>query len=64
MVFKTPYGSRCSEVRSVNKMFKAGSRLVPAARHPSSLLVTWCLHAATAAADIQILAKNWCTEDN
>ena len=45
-------------------MFKAGSRLVPAARHPSSLLVTWCLHAATAAADIQILAKNWCTEDN
>ena len=64
MVFKTPYGSRCSEVRSVNKMFKAGSRLVPAARHPSSLLVTWCLHATTAAADTQILAKNWCTEDN
>ena len=64
MVFKTPYGSRCSEVRSVNKMFKAGSRLVPAARHPSSLLVSRCLHAATAAADTQILAKNWCTEDN
>ena len=27
MVFKTPYGSRCSEVRSVNKMFKAARGL-------------------------------------